>query len=73
MNSSLGQINTVRSLDEWMRMRHLTLEESIISQYNLQHREILNALRSREPERAAVKMKDHLETARLSLMRAADA
>ena len=69
----IGQINTVRSLDEWMRMRHLTLEESIISQYNLQHREILNALRSREPERAAVKMKDHLETARLSLMRAADA
>ena len=54
-------------------MRHLTLEEQIIRHYNAQHRELLNALRSREPERAAVKMKEHLETARLSLMRAAEA
>lgn len=69
----IGQINTVRSLDEWNRMRHLTLDEAIIRQYNAQHREILNALRSREPERAAVKMKEHLETARLSLTRAAEA
>lgn len=69
----IGQINTVRSLDEWTRMRHLTLDEQIIRSYNTQHREILNALRSREPERAAVKMKEHLETARMSLMRAAAA
>ena len=69
----ISQINTVRSLDEWTRMRHLTLDERIIRQYNAQHREILNALRSREPERAAVKMKEHLETARMSLMRAAEA
>ena len=52
-------------------MRHLTLDENIISQYNAQHRKILNAIRSREPERAANMMKDHLETARLSLTRAA--
>ncbi len=69
----INQINTVRSLDEWTRMRHLTLDEQIIRQYNTQHREVLNALRSREPERAAVKMKEHLETARSSLMRAAEA
>jgi GntR family uxuAB operon transcriptional repressor len=69
----INQINTVRSLDEWTRMRHLTLDEQIIRSYNAQHREILNALRSREPERAAVKMKEHLETARMSLMRAAEA
>ena len=69
----IGQINTVRSLDEWTRMRHLTLDEQIIRKYNAQHREVLNALRSREPERAAAKMKEHLETARLSLMRVADA
>ncbi len=68
----IDQINTVRSLDEWLRMRHLTLDEKIISLYNTQHREILNALRSREPERAAAKMKEHLETARLSLTRAAE-
>lgn len=69
----ISQINTVRSLDEWTRMRQLTLDEQIIRQYNTQHREVLNALRSREPERAAVKMKEHLETARMSLMRAAEA
>ena len=68
----IGQINMVRSLDEWTRMRHLTLDDDIISQYNLQHREILNAIRSREPERAAAKMKEHLEAARLSLTRALD-
>ena len=68
----IDQITAVRSLDEWMRMRQLTLDEKIIGQYNLQHRELLNALRSREPERAATKMKEHLETARLSLTRAAD-
>jgi GntR family uxuAB operon transcriptional repressor len=69
----INQINTVRSLEEWTRMRHLTLNEQIIRHYNTQHREILNALRSREPERAAVKMKEHLESARMSLMRAAEA
>ncbi len=68
----IAQINTVRSLDEWTRMRRLTLDEQIIGQYNLQHREVLNAIRSREPERAAAKMKEHLETARLSLTRASD-
>ena len=68
----IGQINTVRSLDEWTRMRQLTLDETIIGSYNLQHREILNAIRSREPERAAAKMKEHLEHARLSLTRAAE-
>lgn len=68
----LRQINTVRSLEEWTRMRRLTLDEQIIGQYNLQHREVLNAIRSREPERAAAKMKEHLETARLSLTRASD-
>lgn len=69
----ISQITTVRSLEEWTRMRHVTLDQAIISQYNDQHRDILNAIRAREPERAAGKMKEHLETARMSLMRAADA
>lgn len=68
----ISQINTVRSLDEWTRMRHVTLDQKIIASYNMQHREILNAIRAREPERAAAKMKEHLETARLSLTRAAE-
>ena len=69
----IGQINSVRSQDEWTLMRQLTLNESMITQYNAQHRQILNAIRGREPERAASLMTDHLETARLSLTRAAAA
>ncbi len=68
----IDQITSVRSQGEWTRMRRLTLGKGIISQYNTQHRQILEAIRSREPERAANMMKEHLETARLSLTRAAD-
>ena len=67
----LAQINSVRGLDEWTRMRRLTLNDPTIAKYNAQHRQIVNAIRAREPERAAVLMKEHLETARLSLTRAA--
>lgn len=67
----IGQINSVRSQDEWTLMRQLTLDRAMIDAYNVQHREILMALRDREPERAANAMKEHLESARLSLTRAA--
>ncbi|QYX55256.1 FadR family transcriptional regulator [Roseovarius sp. SCSIO 43702] len=69
----IGQINSVRAMDEWTRMRHLTLNPDIIRQYNIQHRAILDAIRARTPEEAATRMKEHLETARLSLTRAANA
>lgn len=69
----MDQIANVRSQDDWARMRHLTLDAATIRQYNTQHRQVLNALRTREPERAAMVMKAHLETARLSLTRAAEA
>ncbi|MGE4611115.1 MAG: FadR/GntR family transcriptional regulator [Paracoccaceae bacterium] len=68
----INQINSVRGQKEWTKMRNLTLNEQIIEKYNQQHRNILNALRGREPEPAANLMKDHLETARLSLTRAAE-
>lgn len=68
----IEQIGNVRSQDDWTRMRHLTLDEPTISTYNAQHRQILNAIRTREPERAANVMKEHLETARLSLTRASE-
>lgn len=67
----IDQITQVRNQDEWMRMRQLTLNTEIIARYNDQHRRMLDALRAREPEKAAGLMKDHLETARLSLTRAA--
>jgi GntR family uxuAB operon transcriptional repressor len=68
----LRRINTVRSEDEWTRMRQLTLDHAMIATYNDQHRAILDALRDREPEQAAARMKAHLETARLSLTRVAE-
>ena len=67
----VSQINSVRNQEQWSRMRHLTLNASTISQYNLQHRQILEAIRSREPELAASYMQQHLEAVRLSLTRAA--
>lgn len=66
----IAQVNLVRSRNEWTRMQHLTLEPSIIAEYNLQHRRIVEAIRARDAEQAAALMKQHLETARLSLTRA---
>ena len=70
LNWIAAQMTSVRSKQEWMRMRNLTLEREIITRYNFQHRAIVDAVRNREPERAAALMKEHLETARLSLTRA---
>jgi len=67
----VGQINAVRNQDQWAQMRQLTLNEKTIAEYNAHHREVLEAIRGREPERAAIIMKQHLEAARLSLTRAA--
>ena len=67
----VGQINAVRNQDQWARMRQLTLNEKTIAEYNAHHREVFEAIRGREPERAAIIMKQHLEAARLSLTRAA--
>jgi len=69
----IEQITSVRNQDEWGRMRHLTLNENIIKKYNTQHRDTLNAIRAREPEKAAKMMREHLQTARLSLTLTTDA
>ncbi len=65
-----AQVTSVRGQPQWTRMRQLTLEPNIISRYNAQHRNIFDAVRARAPEEAAAHMKNHLETARLSLTRA---
>lgn len=67
----VSQTNSVRNQKPWSRMRHLTLTPKMIARYNIQHRQIVEAIASREPERAAMLMKAHLEDARLSLTRAA--
>ena len=66
----ISQITAARDLPEWTKARNLTLNKDIVTLYNLQHRNILNALIAREPELASSAMKEHLETARLSLTRA---
>lgn len=68
----VSQMNSVRNEKEWSNMRRLILNAETITAYNLQHRAILNAIRQREPEQAALAMKAHLEGARSSLNRAAD-
>ena len=69
----ISQINNVRVHDRWAYMRKVTLNPEIIRTYNAQHRSIINAIKQRDPETAATQMKIHLETARLSLTRAAEA
>ena len=65
------EISSVRDQKQWARMLRLTLTPETILTYNAQHRRILDAIADREPETAADEMKQHLETARLSLTRAA--
>lgn len=64
------QLKAVRAQCDWLRMRQITLNQQIIDRYNQQHRSIVDAIRDREPEAAARCMREHLETARLSLTRA---
>lgn len=67
----VSQINSVRSQKEWSKMRRVILDPETIARYNQQHRAIFNAITQREPEQAAINMKAHLESARLSLTRSA--
>lgn len=67
----VSQINSVRSQKEWSNMRRVILNPDTIAHYNQQHRNILTAISEREPEQAAQKMKEHLESARLALTRSA--
>ena len=66
----VNQINAVRNQEQWALMRKLTINHQTIKIYNKQHREILNAIRARDPESASSLMREHIETARLSLTRA---
>ncbi len=68
--SMVNQINAVRNQEQWALMRKLTINHQTIKIYNKQHREILNAIRTRDPESASSLMREHIETARLSLTRA---
>ena len=71
--SMFNQVNSVRNQENWSLMRKRTLNEKAIKLYNSQHRLILNAIKLRDPDKASSLMKEHLESARLSLTRAASA
>lgn len=67
----VAQINSVRSQKQWSKVRRVVLTPDEISQNNLQHRAIFDAISYRDPEQAALSMKAHLESARLALQRSA--
>ncbi len=64
----MTQVCKVRGHTQWAQVRGLTLNVEMIARYNREHRSILDAIRAREPELAAERMKAHLGEARLSLM-----
>lgn len=68
----VNSMSGARAHAQWSRVRSITLTPGIISVYNQQHRAILDALKSREPEAAAAWMKKHIVTARESLQRVAE-
>ena len=67
----MQKMHEVRSHAQWARMRTITLEPGIIAHYNEQHRAIVDAIRSRDAEGAGRLMKEHLESARRSLVETA--
>ena len=66
-----GRVSEVRNNAEWARMRRITLTPAMVRRYNAQHREVFEAVRRRDAERAARAMRTHLELARKSLVDAA--
>ena len=67
----MEKMHEVRSHAQWARMRTITLEPGIIAAYNRQHRGIVDAIRARDAEAAGRLMREHLDTARQSLIEAA--
>ena len=67
------QINAVRALAQWSRMKRVILTPAKISSYNVQHREIFDALSHRDVPGAVDAISAHLETARQDLIGAGDA
>ena len=65
------RVSEVRNNAEWARMRQITLSPGMIRRYNAQHRQVFEAVRQRDAERAARAMRMHLDLARKSLVDAA--
>ena len=61
-------INDIRSHDQWNRMKDKILTRERIAAYNLEHRQLHEALRSRDAAAAARVLEAHLERARRDLV-----
>ncbi len=68
----IQQINAVRNNSEWLSMLSLTLNQEMIRDYNIAHRALVEAIRARDADLAARLMRDHLQSARLSITTAMD-
>lgn len=62
------QINDIRSHAQWASMKKKILTAERISDYNRQHRQLYEALRSRDVETAVAVIERHLENARRDLV-----
>ncbi len=62
------QINSVRTHSQWTAMKDKVLTPGRIAEYNLQHRALFEAIRSRDVEAAVAIITDHLHSARRQLM-----
>jgi len=65
-------MSVARTHSQWSRVRTITLNPDIIRVYNAQHRGIVDAIKSRDPEAAATAMRQHIFTARESLQNIAE-
>lgn len=66
------QINDVRCHAQWTAMKDKVLTPERIAEYNLQHRNLFEAIRSRDVEAAVAIVTNHLHYARRQLMGAAN-
>ena len=62
------QINEIRGHAQWDGMKEQILSADRIGDYNLEHRQLFNALRKRDVEAAVSVITKHLERARRDLM-----
>jgi len=62
------QINDIRGHAQWASMKNKILTAERINDYNRQHRELYEALRSRDVETAVSVIERHLENARRDLV-----
>lgn len=61
------RLNRIRELQEWEEVKRRLLNAGTIRAYNSGHREILDAMRAREPQAVATAMHEHLSLIELDV------